>query len=70
MPLDFSESTGEKNGKKWTKYGIQGPDKRWFGTFDDKIAALAKQSMEDKTELKVMFLTDGKWNNIVSAEVL
>jgi hypothetical protein len=59
---DVTEKSGEKGGKTWTRFGVTIND-AVYGTFDTKIADLAK--FEKGHEVVVSYTSDGKFDTIV-----
>ena len=60
---DITERSGEKNGKKWTKFGLV-LNGQTFGTFDTKLAEEANELIRQTVILK--WKQDGKYMTAVS----
>ena len=58
IPTEVQIKDGEKDGKPWRKYGIKAPDGKIYGTFDEKLGALAMQSTDDKTAVTIGYKMD------------
>lgn len=70
IPGKISEKDGSGAKGPWKKFGIQpvgSPD--WYGTFDSKFGAIAKQALDDKSEITVWFKDDGKYKTITEIGV-
>lgn len=62
---DVIEKTGDKGGKKWTRYAVllENDDVK-YGTFDKKIADKAKELKGQEAEL--YYQQDGKYTNLLA----
>jgi hypothetical protein len=54
-------TTGEKNGKKWTKYVVKDGDTT-YNTFSENFAKVAKEAKENGLQIKITFKA-GKFGN-------
>ena len=63
---EVTQSTGEKDGKKWTKYHIKDTTGGDWITFDKKIAEAAKAAKEKGEGVIIKTETKGKYVNVVS----
>lgn len=68
VPAEVSKKEGDTKGKKWTKYGIKGPDGAWYGTFDSNFSDLAEEAKIENYAITVGYKIDGKWYNVVTLE--
>lgn len=68
-PAAFSEKPGEKNGKKWVKFGVKTPEGEWIGTFDKDLGAKMKAAKEGGSAIRVTFKVDGAYKTAESVEV-
>lgn len=68
--LDISERSGEKNGKKWTRFTIKLSDGNEYGTFDTKLADKARDIKDEGLHCRIESTPSERGNgfNLVSIE--
>jgi len=68
--VDIQESSGEKNGKPWTRWGVKGEDDVIYGTFSETFADLALSAAKAEQRVKITFEKKGKFTTITDIEII
>lgn len=66
-PVSVEVRHGEKDGKSWTKYGINSPDGKTYGTFDENYGNMAQDAAKSGAKITVGYKLDktGKYLNVI-----
>ncbi len=64
---DIQVKKGEKNGKKWTRYGIKDSAGIFYNTFDAKFFEIAKEALSGGIPVKIEFVDKGKFGKDLTA---
>lgn len=67
-PSDIRMTTGEKNGKKWTKYTVKDGEAA-YTTFSENFAKLAKEAKESGRKITVTFKASQYGNDIENLSI-
>jgi len=68
--VDIKESSGEKDGKPWTRWGVKGEDDIIYGTFSETFADLALSAAKAEQRVKITFKKKGKFTTITDLEII
>jgi len=68
--VDIQESSGEKDGKPWTRWGVKGEEGVIYGTFSETFADLALSAAKAEQRVKITFEKKGKFTTITDLEIL
>jgi len=68
--MDVKESSGEKDGKPWTRWGVKGEGDAIYGTFSETFADLAVSAGKTEQRVKITFEKKGKFTTITDLEII